>query len=289
MSTLYVVATPIGNLEDVTVRALKVLAEVDLIAAEDTRVTRKLLARYEIHTPLTSYHEHNKVAKLPMLLASLRKQDVALVSDAGMPGVSDPGYELVRAAVETGYPVVPVPGPSAITSAVAVSGLPVDQFIYLGFLPRRRAERRKLLLSLASETRTLVVFETPHRLAAALQDVLEALGDRRIAVCRELTKMHEEVFRGRVSEALAHFEEPRGEFTLVVQGAAEERTTGEPEAALEHLKRLRDQGMRARDAVARVSQDIGLPRREVYRLWLTLARRPVGGHGPKAKPTGTKD
>ena len=209
MSTLYVVATPIGNLEDVTVRALKVLAEVDLIAAEDTRVTRKLLARYKIHTPLTSYHEHNKVTKLPMLLASLREQDVALVSDAGMPGVSDPGYELVRAAVEAGYPVVPVPGPSAITSAVAVSGLPVDQFVYLGFLPRRRAARRKLLLSLASETRTLVAFETPHRLAAALQDVLEALGDRRIAVCRELTKMHEEVFRGRVSEALAHFEEPR--------------------------------------------------------------------------------
>ena len=176
MSTLYVVATPIGNLEDVTVRALRVLGEVGLIAAEDTRVTRKLLTRYQIHTPVTSYHEHNKMTKLPSLLAALAEKDVALVSDAGTPGISDPGFELVRTAAEAGFQVIPIPGPSAVTSAVAVSGLPADQFVYLGFLPRRRAERQRLLSSLASETRTLVAFETPPQVQSRPRRYTECAG-----------------------------------------------------------------------------------------------------------------
>ena len=268
MSTLYVVATPIGNLEDITLRALRVLGEVDLIAAEDTRVTRKLLARYDIHTRMTSYHEHSKLTKLPTLLAALEEADVALVSDAGMPGISDPGYELVRAAAEAGVPVVPIPGPSAVTSAIAVAGLPVDQYVYLGFLPRKRAERRRLLESLASETRTLVAFETPHRLKPALKDALETLGDRRISVCRELSKLHEEVFRGAVSAALNHFAEPKGEITLVIEGGAKVRASGDRGEARVKLRALRAEGRGAKESVALVAEESGLSRREAYRLWL---------------------
>ena len=270
MPYLYIVATPIGNLEDITLRALRVLREVGLIAAEDTRVTRKLLNRYDITTPLTSYHEHNKLSKLPVMLNTLAEKDVALVSDAGMPGINDPGYELVRAAVDAGVRVVPIPGASAVTSAIAVSGLPIDRWTYLGFLPRKRAERRRLLESLASEKSTLVIFETPHRLRAALSDVLETLGDRRIAVCRELTKLHEEIFRGVVSEALAHFDSPRGEFTLVIEGGAEsipDESQQEAEA-LEMLSRLRGEGVGAKDAVSQVAQQFEMPRRRAYRLWM---------------------
>ena len=268
MPTLYVVATPIGNLEDISVRALRVLGEVGLIAAEDTRVSRKLLSRYEIHTRLTSYHEHNKLAKLPSLLASLAETDVALVSDAGMPGISDPGYELVRAASAAGFQVTTIPGPSAVTSAIAVSGLPVDQFVHLGFLPRKRAERKRLLESLTSETRTLVAFEAPHRLRRALQNILEALGDRPICVCRELTKLHEEVFRGTISEALAHFGEPRGELTLVIPGGEVAAAPSSQAGARESLARLRRERLGAKSAVAQVAEETGLPRRELYRLWL---------------------
>ena len=223
MGTLYVVATPIGNLEDVTLRALRVLREASLIAAEDTRTTRKLLSRYDVHTPVTSFHDANAARKLPALLAALRDGAVALVSDAGMPLVSDPGYQLVSAATAAGVPVVAVPGPSAVTTALVVSGLPADRFLFLGFLPRRVAERRAALQALAREQHTLVAFEAPHRLRQTLHDLLAALGDRRIAACRELTELHEEVFRGSVQEALAHFTEPRGEFTLVVEGAHRRR------------------------------------------------------------------
>ncbi len=218
MPTLYVVATPIGNLEDITLRALRVLREVDLIAAEDTRRTLRLLNHYNIKKPLISYHEHNKLARIPEILKILEEKDVALVSDAGVPGVSDPGRELVAAALEAGFKVVPIPGPSAIPTALSVSGLPADQFLFLGYLPRKRSERRKLLSSVAEEERTLVAFEAPHRLRESLSDILEVLGDREIAVCRELTKLHEEIFRGKVSEALERFREPLGEFTLVLAG-----------------------------------------------------------------------
>ena len=281
MPSLYVVATPIGNLEDITLRALRVLREVGLIAAEDTRVTRKLLRHYEIRTPVTSYHEHNKHAKLLSLLATLAEKDVALVSDAGMPGINDPGHELVRAAARAGVRIVTIPGPSAVTSALAISGIPVEQFVYLGFLPRRRAERRRLLESLTVEERTLVALETPHRLKASLGDILSTVGDRVIAVCRELTKLHEEVFRGAVSEALAWFAEPRGEFTLVIEGAASGKSTGSHEEALESLMRLREQGLGAKESVARVASATGLSRREVYRLWLETKRGAIRDDKPE--------
>jgi 16S rRNA (cytidine1402-2'-O)-methyltransferase len=218
VAILYVVATPIGNLEDISLRALRLLGEVKLIAAEDTRKTRHLLNAYSIETPLTSYHEHSARAKLDYLLGYLEKEDLALVSEAGMPGLSDPGYDLIVAAVERGISVVPIPGASAAITALVVSGLPTDQFVYVGFLPRRKGQRQRLLGSIADESRTIVAFETPHRLRETLNDTLEILGDRRISVCRELTKVHEEIFRGRVSQAREHFVEPRGEFSLVIEG-----------------------------------------------------------------------
>jgi 16S rRNA (cytidine1402-2'-O)-methyltransferase len=218
MPVLYIIATPIGNLEDISLRALRLLQEVKLIAAEDTRTTRHLLNAHNIKTPLTSYHEHSKRAKLDYLLNYLEKEDLALVSEAGMPGLSDPGYELIVAAVERGISVVPIPGASAVTTALVVSGLPTDQFLYLGFLPRRKGQRQRLLSSIVDEPRTIVAFETPHRLKEALSDIEEILGNRRLSVCRELTKVHEEIFRGRVSQSREHFSEPKGEFSLVIEG-----------------------------------------------------------------------
>ena len=218
MPALYVIATPIGNLEDISLRALRLLREVKLIAAEDTRTTRRLLTAYDIKTPLTSYHEHSKRAKLGYLLDYLEKEDLALVSEAGMPGLSDPGYELIVSAIERGISVVPVPGASAVITALVVSGLPTDQFVYVGFLPRRKGQRQRLLNSIAEERRTIVAFETRHRLTGVLNEIEEILGDRRLCVCRELTKVHEEIFRGRMSQAREHFAEPRGEFSLVIEG-----------------------------------------------------------------------
>lgn len=272
MPTLYVVATPIGNLEDITLRALRVLRDVSLIAAEDTRTTRKLLSHYGIiKARLTSYNDHNKGAKIPYILDALRHADVALVSESGMPGVSDPGYDLVAAAAEAEVPVMAVPGPSAVVAALAVSGLPTRQFIYVGFLPRRRGDRRRLLSTLAAQPQTIVSLESPHRLLATLSDLLAVLGDRRIAVCRELTKLHEEVFRGRISEAIAHFQEPRGEFTLVLEGSPQPAETVAPtKAVLAELRQLRQQGIAPRQAVTEIAQRFGLPRRQVYRLWLQL-------------------
>ncbi len=218
MPALYVVATPIGNLEDISLRALRLLREVRLVAAEDTRKTRRLFSTHSIRTPLTSYHEHSRRAKLDYLLDYLERDDLALVSEAGMPGLSDPGYELIVAAIERGISVIPIPGASAVITALVVSGLPTDQFIYVGFLPRRKGQRQRLLTSIAAEPRTIVAFETPHRLSDTLSDVEEILGDRRISICRELTKVHEEIFRGRISESREHFAEPRGELSLVIEG-----------------------------------------------------------------------
>ena len=218
MPILYVVGTPIGNLEDISLRAVRILREVGLVAAEDTRKTRRLLNAYNIQTPLTSYHEHSGRAKLDYLLSHLEKEDLAMVSEAGMPGLSDPGYDLIIAAIDRGVSVVPVPGPSAVITALVVSGLPTDQFVYVGFLPRRKGHRQRLLSSISDESRTIVAFEAPHRLRGALADVEEILGDRRVSVCRELTKVHEEVFRGRVGQAREHFAQPRGEFSLVIEG-----------------------------------------------------------------------
>jgi 16S rRNA (cytidine1402-2'-O)-methyltransferase len=270
VGTLYVVGTPIGNLEDISLRALRILGEVALIAAEDTRRTQKLLTHYGIKTPLTSYHEHNKLSKLDELIRTVQEKDVALVSEAGMPGLSDPGYELIQAAIARGIPVVPVPGPSALITALVVSGLPTDSFLYLGFLPRRRKERQRLLTSVAGEKRTLVAFEAPHRLLSCLADLKEVLGDRRIALARELTKLHEEVWRGRVSQALAHFQEnpPRGEFTLVIEGAREERVTWDEGQVREALAEMLARGVDRKEAVKVVSELAGWPKRGVYKVAL---------------------
>ena len=223
MGTLYVVATPIGNLEDVTLRALRVLREVPLVAAEDTRVTRTLFRAHDISTPLVSFHEFTSPARRDRLVQRLEQGDVAVVTDAGMPGISDPGFPLIRDALAAGHEVVPIPGPTAMLAALVVSGLPTHQFCFHGFLPRTSAQRRRFFRERAEDEGTLVVFESPHRVQAALEDLVAEIGPRRrVAVARELTKKFEEVFRGAAAEALEHFRlhPPRGEFTLVIGGRA---------------------------------------------------------------------
>ncbi|AGG07460.1 16S rRNA (cytidine(1402)-2'-O)-methyltransferase [Dehalococcoides mccartyi] len=268
---LYVVATPIGNLEDITLRALRLLSEVKLIAAEDTRHTRKLLSAHNIKTPLTSYFEHNRLSKLDYILEVLREGDVALVSDAGMPGISDPGYELIKAAHENGIKVVPVPGASAVITAVAVSGLDSGSFSYLGFLPRQKSERRKALSEVEMLGASIVILEAPHRLQGCLLDIKEVLGDRQISVCRELTKIYEEIFRGSISQSISHFSQPRGEFVLVVEGnrqiPAQPELTGD---IISELGLLKKQGKSAKESVALVSQKNGLSKKEIYRAWLKI-------------------
>ncbi|MBI2850707.1 MAG: 16S rRNA (cytidine(1402)-2'-O)-methyltransferase [Chloroflexi bacterium] len=268
MPILYVVATPIGNLEDITLRALRILREVTLIAAEDTRKTRRLLAAYDIKTPMTSYYEHNKLTKLDYILERLKEGDVALVSEAGTPGLSDPGYELIRAASQLGIQVVPIPGASVVITALTISGLATDRFTYLGFLPRKAGERRKLLESAAEDPGTVIILEAPHRLLATLEDALLVLGDRRIAVCRELTKFHEEVFRGSISQSTEHFAEPRGEFTLVIEGKVEKPQAELTEGIKERLRRMQLSGIKAKEAVAQVAGETGLSKKELYRAWL---------------------
>ena len=272
MPTLYVVATPIGNLEDISQRALRTLREVTLIAAEDTRKTRRLLTTYDIKTPTTSYHEHNKLAKLDYLLECLTDGDVALVCNAGTPGISDPGYELIAAASERGIAVVPIPGPSTVVTALAISGLPAERFTFLGYLPHKASARQRTLESAADEPSTIVALETPHRLLAALDDILLILGDRKLAVCRELTKLHEEVFRGTVSQAIEYFAKPRGEFTLVITGKREKT---KPQLTEDIEKQLYDMylsGATAREATASLAGETGLPRKELYRAWLRLGK-----------------
>jgi 16S rRNA (cytidine1402-2'-O)-methyltransferase len=270
VGTLYVVGTPIGNLEDITLRALRILDQVGLIAAEDTRAARRLLTHYDIKTPLTSYWERNKLTKLDSILRALEEHDVGLISKAGMPGISDPGYELIKAAISDGIDVVPVPGPSAPVAALVVSGLPTDSFLYLGFLPRKRGKRTRLLSSVVGETRTLVAFEAPHRLLPALEDVRDTLGDRPMAVTRELTKLHEEVVRGTTSDLIQHFESspPRGEVTLVIQGA--EETMWEQDQVETALRRLSRDGLSGTQAVKEVAKVSHRPRANVYRIWLSM-------------------
>src|SRR5690242_4755641 len=281
MSTLYLVATPIGNLEDITLRALRVLREAKVIAAEDTRHTRKLLNHFAIATPTISYHEHSGPAGIAAVLAALAEGDVALVSDAGTPAISDPGADLIQAALSAGYSVVPIPGPSAVITALIGSGLPSGEFTFLGFLPRRSQERREFLLSVSHEPRTLVIYEAPHRLRACLDDLLAVLGDREACLARELTKVHEQWLRGTLSTLNARYggqDEPRGEYTLVIAGASQtsqSQVEEEPEAlttrARDRLRELLAAGSGTRDAAAMVARELGLPRREMYRLALNLA------------------
>jgi len=266
---LYIVATPIGNLEDLSPRALRILRDVSLIAAEDTRHTAKLLTHFDIHTPTTSYYEHNKLTKLDSILDQLRRGDVALVSDGGFPGISDPGYELIRAAIDHGVAVIPIPGPSALLSALVASGLPTDSFVYLGFLPRKSSDRSRLLEENKNDARTLICFETPHRLIESLEDVQKVLGDRQIAVCREMTKLYEETFRGLISAATTHFSkgEVRGEITLVIAGrSAETQATWDEDRVRSTLQKLIDDGTERKEAAKQVAAQSGWERRAVYKI-----------------------
>jgi len=272
--TLYVVATPIGNLEDITLRALRILKEVDLIACEDTRQTRKLLERYAIRKPVWSYHEHNEAARAPQIVSRLeRGEDVALVSDAGTPLVADPGYRLVSLAAERGFKVTPIPGPSSLTAALSASGLPVDSFFFVGFLPPKSAKRREKLEELAGWSSTIVFFEAPHRILETLQDLVRVVGDRPITVARELTKVHEEILRGTAStilDQLRQREAVKGEFVVLVGKSATS-----PKASLsleESYRELLDQGLPRMEAIKGAARRAGVTKREAYARLSPLPR-----------------
>ena len=266
MGTLYVVPTPIGNLNDITLRAVKVLREVSLIAAEDTRRAAILLSQFDLHTPVTSYFEHNKLSKLDRILDALEQGDVALISEAGTPGLSDPGYELIRAAIERGHSIVPLPGATAAIPALVASGLPTDSFVFVGFLSRKAGDRKRMLEAVRPDRRTLIFYEAPHRVRDTLEDMLAVFGNRSICVARELTKVHEEIWRGSIVAALQRFSaEALGEFVLVVSGAPEAERWNEDrvrtalQAEIEH-------GAPASEAARKVAEISGWNRRAVYAL-----------------------
>lgn len=274
MGTLYLVATPIGNLEDLSPRAIRILREARLVAAEDTRRTRALLTHFDIHTPLTSYFEHNKLTKLDKILTELALGDVALVSDAGTPGINDPGYELVKAALSAGYAVSPIPGPSAPIAALTASGLPTESFLYLGYLPRKRGERKLFAEQMSNLPYTLIFLETPHRLLEALEDLESVLGDRQMCAAREISKVHEEFARGRISQVRAHFTEaePRGEFVLVISGQLSAGgQVWARETLLAAIQKEKTAGKKAREIAAALAAPSGWPRREIYALTLEEA------------------
>lgn len=282
MGTLYLVATPIGNLEDITARAVRILQEVDLIAAEDTRQAQKLLQHYGIHKRPISYWEHNKLKRLEQILNTLAQGSVALISDAGTPALNDPGYELVRAALQAGHTVTPVPGPSAPLAALVVSGLPTDAFLYLGYPPRRQSERRRWLEEIAHLPYTLVMLEAPHRLLDCLADLQAVLGDRPACLARELTKVHEEIFRGPLSAAQEHFTQntPRGEFTLVIGGAPTRPVTWSEERLRQEIGVIKKSELSLKEQAAALAARSGWPPRRVYRLLLELRQRPETSKPP---------
>lgn len=266
---LYICPTPIGNLEDITLRTLRVLKEVDLIAAEDTRRTIKLLNHYEIKKPLISYHEHNKVEKGKILIEKLKEGvNIALVTDAGMPGISDPGEDMIRLAIENQIDPVVLPGATASITALVLSGLPTKKFVFEGFLPSKKKDRREELERLKTEERTIILYEAPHRLLALLKDMEAILGDRQLAIGRELTKIYEEVFRGSISDALRKFQEekPRGEFVLVIKGAEISKEDPYQNISIrEHLIMYMEEGLTKRDAVKKVADVRDIPKNLVYK------------------------
>ncbi|MBD2103802.1 16S rRNA (cytidine(1402)-2'-O)-methyltransferase [Leptolyngbya sp. FACHB-261] len=272
--TLYLVGTPIGNLEDMTFRAVRVLQSVDLIAAEDTRHTGKLLRHFQIQTPQTSYHSHNQRSRTSELVSRLQEgSSIALVTDAGMPGISDPGEELVQACAEAGVPVVPIPGPTAVITALSASGLATARFAFEGFLPLRGAERREHLEQLRYEPRTLLLYEAPHRLRQTLADLAAILGqERSIALGRELTKLHEQIWRGTLAEALTYYQsrEPQGEFTLVVAGALPTQAKPSDGELRRELQSLIGSGLSRSEASRQLAETTQLPRRHLYQLALSL-------------------
>ena len=275
--TLYLCATPIGNLEDMTFRAVRILKEVDVIAAEDTRNSVKLLNHFDIHTPMTSYHEFNKIDKGQYLVKRLLEgENIALITDAGMPGISDPGEELVRMCRDAGVPVTAVPGACACVTALVISGRPTRRFCFEAFLPTDKKERRAVLEELKTETRTSIIYEAPHRLVKTLQELLNELGDRNITVCKELTKKHETGFETTLKEAVPYYEqnEPRGEYVLVLEGCSRQQMEQEAqdewkEMSLgDHLKLYEEQGMKRKDAMMQVAKDRGVGKREIYQALL---------------------
>ncbi|MEH2433420.1 MAG: 16S rRNA (cytidine(1402)-2'-O)-methyltransferase [Nostoc sp.] len=276
--TLYVVGTPIGNLEDITFRAVRILQTVDIIAAEDTRHTGKLLQHFQVKTPQVSYHEHNRTSRIPELLEHLvNDKAIALVSDAGMPGISDPGYELVKACIEAGITVVSIPGASAAITALSASGLPTDRFVFEGFLPAKSQQRQEHLESLQTESRTLIFYESPHRLRDTLQDLALVWGsDRQIVLGRELTKLYEEFWRGTIAEAIAHYNqrEPQGEYTLVVAGIRASQPQLTEEELKAELKQLISQGISRSQASRQLAKFTSLPRRQLYQLALSIVLTP---------------
>ncbi|BAZ47673.1 uroporphyrin-III C/tetrapyrrole methyltransferase [Nostoc sp. NIES-4103] len=271
---LYVVGTPIGNLEDMTFRAVRILQTVDLIAAEDTRHTGKLLQHFQVKTPQVSYHEHNRSSRIPELLEHLGNgKAIAVVSDAGMPGISDPGYELVKACIAAGITVVPIPGASAVITALSAAGLPTDRFVFEGFLPAKGQQRREHLESLQTESRTLIFYESPHRLRETLQDLAQVWGsDRQIVLARELTKFYEEFWRGTIAEAIAHYNQrdPQGEYTLLVAGTPPSQTQLTEEELKAELQHLISQGISRSQASRQLAKFTSLPRRQIYQLALSL-------------------
>lgn len=266
MGLLYIVATPIGNLEDITLRALRILREVSVIAAEDTRVTRGLLSHYDIHTRMISHHNANEKLVTKKILDILESEDVAIVSDAGTPLINDPGFIIVKAAIEAGIRVVPIPGPSSPITALSVSGLPVDEFTYLGYLPHKQGDRLSMLRNKSELSSTLIIFSTPHRVLDDLQDILSVLGNRSIAVCRELTKMHEEVFRGNVQNALDHIQEhpPLGEFVLIIAGNAS-FTDWDDEQIDSAITSGLAENIKSTTLATIISRDSGVAKKEIYR------------------------
>ncbi len=266
--TLYIIATPIGNLEDITLRGIRILKDTDVIAAEDTRHTQTLLRHFAINTPLTSYHDQNERAKTVQLVARLeRGESIALVSDAGTPGISDPGYRLVVEATRVGIRVVPIPGPSALIAALSASGLPTDGFNFRGFLPARKRERRSKLQELRVDRYSIVVYETPHRLKESLDDIREILGERRIVLAREVTKIHEEFLRGRISEVIAEIahREIRGEVTLIIEGCSGLHPPSE-EALREEIVKLLADGLRVKEVAEVLGEKYGYSKRQIYGL-----------------------
>ncbi len=271
--TLYVCGTPIGNLEDITFRCINTLKNADIIAAEDTRQTVKLLNHYEIKTPLTSYHEHNKDVKGPILINELKSgKNIALVSDAGMPGISDPGEDLIKLCYEEGVPVTIVPGPTAVITAVVLSGIGARSYCFEGFLPSGKKQRKDILERLSKETRTMVLYEAPHHLKATLAELYAVLGNREIAVVKELTKKHENVNKGMFEDIIAYYDEnePKGEFVIVIQGLdiseinEEKKASFESMSIEEHLDLYLKQGMDNKSAMKQVAKDRGVGKREIY-------------------------
>lgn len=274
---LYLCATPIGNLEDITMRVLRVLQEVDLIAAEDTRNSIRLLNHFDIHTPLTSYHEYNKIEKAYVLIEEMKKgKDIALITDAGTPGISDPGEDLVRLCYENGVEVTSLPGACACVTALTLSGLSTRRFCFEAFLPSDKKEKQEVLEELKDETRTIIIYEAPHRLVRTLKELLETLGDRRMTVLRELTKKHETAWQTTIEDAITRYEQedPKGECVLVIEGRSQKEIEDEAKAAFEeisieeHMKRYEDQGIARKEAMKLVAKDRGVTKRDIYQYLL---------------------